>query len=59
MTTVEPNGCAHCGIPRRGHARQWIEPVGWHEWEPPAAEQIKARMQQHRAARTTQTQQES
>jgi hypothetical protein len=48
---TEPNGCRWCGIPARSHMQRWKRPVGWHKWEQPTAEQIKARMQARRAAR--------
>jgi hypothetical protein len=50
--TAEPSACAHCGIPRSEHARQWTSEAGWHPWQPPTTEQILARMKQRRAART-------
>ncbi|MGW2520483.1 hypothetical protein ACWC09_26410 [Streptomyces sp. NPDC001617] len=49
---IAPNGCRLCGIEQRGHARQYKPPVGWHTWQPPAQQQIKARMLARRAART-------
>lgn len=39
-----PNGCRWCGIDKRRHARQWTEEAGWHAWEQPTQDQIKARM---------------
>ncbi|MDH6709800.1 hypothetical protein P3T27_006549 [Kitasatospora sp. MAA19] len=51
--TVEPNGCAHCGIPWREHARRWVSAAGWHPWVQPSNSQILARMQARRAARAT------
>lgn len=50
MTTT-PNGCQHCGVPRREHYQQWKPPVGWHQWAPPTQDQILARMKARRAAR--------
>ncbi len=52
MTAATPNGCGHCGIPERGHARQWTDAAGWHQWAPPSTGQIKARMIARRATRT-------
>jgi hypothetical protein len=52
VTTVEPYGCAHCGIPKREHGQRWKPPVGWHKWAAPTDEQIKARMKARRAATT-------
>ncbi|MGW2725718.1 hypothetical protein [Streptomyces sp. NPDC001492] len=49
----DPMGCQHCGIDQRGHARQYKPPVGWHKWEQPTQEQIKARMLARRAAKTS------
>lgn len=46
-----PFGCRWCGIPQRGHGRQWTEPAGWHQWVQPTAEQIKMRMLDRRARR--------
>lgn len=48
---AEPSACQHCGIPRRVHYQQWNPLVGWHQWQPPTDEQIKARMTARRAAR--------
>ncbi|WP_405531518.1 hypothetical protein OG592_27055 [Streptomyces avidinii] len=45
-----PNGCHWCGIVQRGHARQWTAQAGWHSWEQPSQEQIKARTIARRAA---------
>lgn len=45
---ADPNGCRHCGIAERGHARQWTEAAGWHQWQPPTNAQIKARMKARR-----------
>ena len=49
-TLHEPNSCRFCGLPQRGHARRWKPPAGWHKWQPPTNEQIKARMHARRAA---------
>ncbi|MGW5477655.1 hypothetical protein [Streptomyces sp. NPDC004008] len=46
----EPSACRWCGIPQREHAQRWAKPVGWHRWEQPTQEQIKARMLARRAA---------
>ncbi|MGW2721472.1 hypothetical protein [Streptomyces sp. NPDC001492] len=43
-----PGGCGLCGIERRGHGRQYAEPVGWHAWKQPTQQQIKDRMQARR-----------
>lgn len=51
--TAEPNACAHCGIPRREHARQWVPGASWHPWVQPSNKQILARMTARRAARAT------
>ncbi|MCU1617217.1 MAG: hypothetical protein JWO98_4757 [Frankiales bacterium] len=55
MTGPTPQGCQHCGIPHREHFQQWSPPSkggpGWHKWEPPTQEQIKARMNARRNAR--------
>ncbi|MFE6866053.1 hypothetical protein ACFVFS_05815 [Kitasatospora sp. NPDC057692] len=48
-----PNGCRHCGLPERDHARQWIKAAGWHAWDRPTDSQILARMTARRAARAT------
>ncbi|GAA1977273.1 hypothetical protein [Kitasatospora viridis] len=50
---AEPSACAHCGIPRRGHTRQWMQAAGWHQWQPPTDAQILARMKARRATKTT------
>ncbi|MET4670815.1 hypothetical protein [Streptomyces sp. PvR018] len=52
MTTTVPNGCRHCGIAERPHARQWTEEAGWHSWTQPTTGQIKDRMRARRLART-------
>lgn len=49
---TEPGACRWCGIPKRAHAQQWIEPVGWHTWAQPTQEQIKTRMLARRSTRT-------
>lgn len=49
-STVDPNACRWCGIARRGHGRQWTDQAGWHQWEQPTQDQIKARMLARRAA---------
>lgn len=41
---ITPSACRWCGIPERLHMQQWKPPVGWHEWQQPTQEQIKARM---------------
>ena len=50
-TPPNPDGCRWCGIGQRGHARQWIAPVGWHRWEQPTDAQRLARMRARRFAR--------
>ena len=50
--TTNPNGCAACGIERRGHGRQHTEQAGWHTWQQPTQQQIKTRMRAQRDART-------
>ena len=47
---TDPSGCGACGIPERGHARQHIEPIGWHAWIHPSNVQIKGRMKARRHA---------
>ncbi|MFT2014647.1 hypothetical protein ACMA1D_02180 [Streptomyces sp. 796.1] len=49
---LEPDGCRHCGIPERGHARQWTRAAGWHAWVEPSDGQRLERMRARRAART-------
>jgi len=46
-----PTGCGFCGIDQRGHGRQYAEPDGWHQWQPPTQQQIKDRMLARRAER--------
>lgn len=46
-----PTACGICGINPREHCQQWKEPVGWHTWQMPAQQQIKARMLARRFAR--------
>lgn len=48
--SVDPNACHWCGITQRGHGRQWTAQAGWHGWEQPTQEQIKAHMLARRAA---------
>ncbi|WP_431781778.1 hypothetical protein [Streptomyces chumphonensis] len=47
-----PSGCGWCGIPERGHGRQWRAEPGWHAWAAPPQEQILARMRERRAMKT-------
>lgn len=54
MTTADPNGCTHCGIPQRGHALQFTDRAGWHQWERPTNQQMKDRMHARRAAKEQQ-----
>ncbi|AUY50437.1 hypothetical protein [Streptomyces sp. CB01881] len=49
---ADPGGCAHCGLPERGHARQWTEQAGWHAWVRPSPDQTRRRLQERRAARS-------
>lgn len=55
MATPDPTGCSWCGIPSRGHGRQWKPPVGWHEWTAPAQAQTLARMKARRTERLAAT----
>nr|WSX25538.1 hypothetical protein OG690_38290 [Streptomyces tubercidicus] len=48
---TQPNGCRWCDIDKRPHGRQWTEEPGWHAWEQPTQDQIKARMLARRADR--------
>ncbi|WP_033819766.1 hypothetical protein [Kitasatospora sp. MBT63] len=48
---AEPNSCAHCHLPERGHARQWTEAAGSHAWTSPTDAQRLRRMLSRRAAR--------
>lgn len=41
-TPPTPKGCRWCGIPKRGHSKQWL-PKRIHGWEHPTEEQIAAR----------------
>lgn len=41
---MNPNGCTWCGVDELEHGGRWKPPVGWHNWEQPTDEQIKARM---------------
>jgi hypothetical protein len=52
---AEPSACRHCDLPCHGHARQWTQAAGLHPWTAPTDQQILARMQARRAARTTPT----
>lgn len=47
-----PSGCRHCGLDRRLHFQRWTDAAGWHKWEHPTQEQIKARMLERRDARS-------
>ncbi|PBC72286.1 MULTISPECIES: hypothetical protein [unclassified Streptomyces] len=47
----QPNSCRWCGIDQRQHMQQWKPPVGWHQWEQPTQDQIKARMLARRQQR--------
>lgn len=51
MSEVQPNGCRWCGLPERGHYRQWTTTVGWHTWVAPSDEQRLFRMQVRAAGR--------
>ena len=44
MASVTPNGCAHCGKNKRDHAIEYFGGVGFHVYEAPDTETIKARM---------------
>jgi DNA repair exonuclease SbcCD ATPase subunit len=48
---VEPMACGVCGIPQRGHGRQWTDEEGWHEWLEPSGGQVLERQQARRARR--------
>ncbi|MFE6225428.1 hypothetical protein [Streptomyces sp. NPDC057854] len=39
-----PSACRWCGIEERAHFQQWTQSAGWHTYEPPTQQQIKARM---------------
>ena len=45
---MEPSACTWCGIAERGHARQYADAAGWHQWAQPSQEQILARMKARR-----------
>lgn len=50
---IQPGACRNCGRPREGHARQWVQGIGWHSWTMPTQTQIKYRMirrRRHHAA---------
>ncbi|MET0884933.1 MAG: hypothetical protein ABWX92_00660 [Mycetocola sp.] len=47
-----PSGCALCGEIKHTHGMRF-DSHGAHGWQPPTAEQRKARMQARRAAKTT------
>jgi hypothetical protein len=49
--TPNPMGCRWCSIDQHGHGRQYVEPIGWHQWQPPTQQQIKNRMLARRAER--------
>lgn len=44
-------GCRWCSIDQHGHGRQYVEPIGWHQWQQPTQQQIKDRMLARRAAK--------
>lgn len=46
---VDPQGCAKCGIPERGHARQ-VGVDGSHTWVRPSDKLVKSRMLARRGA---------
>ncbi|MGX1840538.1 hypothetical protein [Streptomyces diastaticus] len=39
-----PSSCRWCGLDRRGHGRQYTTRAGWHAWQQPGVQQMKARM---------------
>ena len=45
---VTPDGCRWCGVARREHVQLWDETRGWHGWEQPTLEQLRARMKHRR-----------
>jgi hypothetical protein len=49
--SAAPNGCRWCGIEQREHFSRWKPEPGWHTWEQPTQEQIKARMLARRKTR--------
>ncbi|MEU6168040.1 hypothetical protein [Streptomyces tanashiensis] len=55
VLALAPSACRWCGIEERAHFQQWKAPVGWHTWQAPTQEQIKARMVARRQTRTTPT----
>lgn len=48
---ASPTACGVCAINEREHAQRWRPPVGWHQWQHPTQQQIKARMLARRAHR--------
>lgn len=50
---TSPSACRWCGIDQREHAQRWKPPIGWHKWQPPTQQQIKARMLARRTAGET------
>lgn len=53
MAETSPNGCTHCGIEQRLHARRWTQAAGWRQWTPPTDAQRLERMRARRADTTT------
>ena len=47
----DPDGCRHCGQPKRDHMQRWTDQAGWHKWTEPSDEQRLKRMKARRAAR--------
>ena len=41
---TSPNGCTHCGIDQRDHARRYTTGPGWHGYTPPTDAQRLQRM---------------
>lgn len=48
---IEPNGCRHCGVAKRGHPRLWAQGLGWHKYVEPTDEQRLERMKERRSHR--------
>lgn len=52
---VAPNpfGCRWCGVAAGNHGSRYVSSQGMHAWEQPTNDQVKARMQARRTARST------
>ncbi|MCG6499422.1 hypothetical protein [Kitasatospora sp. A2-31] len=44
MIAPDDTGCATCGRPSRDHIKGWMPGPGWHTYQAPTAEQIRARL---------------